>query len=304
MGKPHTYSKRFRYRDFPYLILDTYKAWGKVQPWRLSAVVAYYAVLSLPALLVIIINLVGAIWGVDIVQGRLTDEFTIALGPNAAQTIEKIVQDTQNKDQSVISTVIGITTLLFGASGVLYQLKISLNEIWRIDRPTNFSFWKLASERARSFAFILVIGFLLLISFMVTAAISALNDYLRSIITDAVIYLAYAVDIVSSIAIITVMFALMFKFLPDARIKWRAVWFGAFITAVMFVIGKFLLGLYFGEAKPGSTYGAAGTIVLILLWVSYSCLILFFGAQFTYVYAKTYNILFVPYHRIRKRTIR
>lgn len=304
MGKPHTYSKRFRYRDFPYLILDTYKAWGKVQPWRLSAVVAYYAVLSLPALLVIIINLVGVIWGVDIVQGRLTDEFTIALGPNAAQTIEKIVQDTQNKDQSVISTVIGIATLLFGASGVLYQLKISLNEIWRIDRPTNFSFWKLASERARSFAFILVIGFLLLISFMVTAAISALNDYLRSIITDAVIYLAYAVDIVSSIAIITVMFALMFKFLPDARIKWRAVWFGAFITAVMFVIGKFLLGLYFGEAKPGSTYGAAGTIVLILLWVSYSCLILFFGAQFTYVYAKTYNILFVPYHRIRKRTIR
>ncbi|WP_108424870.1 YihY/virulence factor BrkB family protein [Flagellimonas amoyensis] len=301
MGKPHTYSEQFRYRDFPYLILDTYKAWGKVQPWRLSAVVAYYAVLSLPALLVIIINLVGAIWGVDIVQGRLTDEFTIALGSNAAETIEKIVQDTQNKDQSLISTVIGIATLLFGATGVLYQLKISLNEIWRIDRPTNFSFWKLASERARSFAFILVIGFLLLISFMVTAAISALNDYLRSIITDAVIYLAYAVDIVSSIAIITVMFALMFKFLPDARIKWRAVWFGAFITAVMFVIGKFLLGLYFGMVKPDSTYGAAGTIVLILLWVSYSCLILFFGAQFTYVYAKTYNILFVPYHRIRKR---
>lgn len=301
MGKPHTYSEQFRYRDFPYLILDTYKAWGKVQPWRLSAVVAYYAVLSLPALLVIIINLVGAIWGVDIVQGRLTDEFTIALGSNAAETIEKIVQDTQNKDQSLISTVIGIATLLFGATGVLYQLKISLNEIWRIDRPTNFSFWKLASERARSFAFILVIGFLLLISFMVTAAISALNDYLRSIITDAVIYLAYAVDIVSSIAIITVMFALMFKFLPDARIKWRAVWFGAFITAVMFVIGKFLLGLYFGMVKPDSTYGAAGTIVLILLWVSYSCLILFFGAQFTYVYAKTYNILFVPYHRIRKK---
>lgn len=301
MGKAHTYSKRFKLKDFPHLILDTFKAWRKAQPWRLSAVVAYYAVLSLPALLVIIINLVGAIWGVDIVQGRLTDEFAIALGPNAAETIEKIVQDTQNKDKNLISTIIGIATLLFGASGVLYQLKISLNEIWRIDSPTDFSFWKLASERARSFAFILVIGFLLLISFIVTAAISALNDYLRSLLTEIVVYLAYAVDILSSIAIITVMFALMFKFLPDAKIKWKAVWFGALITAVMFVIGKFLLGLYFGEAKPGSTYGAAGTIVLILLWVSYSCLILFFGAQFTYVYAKTYDILFVPYDELKNK---
>lgn len=300
MGKPHIYSERFKPRDFPHLILDTFKAWSKASPWRLSAVVAYYAVLSLPALLVIIINLVGAIWGVDIVQGRLTDEFAVALGPNAAQTIEKIIEDTQNKDKNLISTIIGIATLLFGASGVLYQLKISLNEIWRIHSPTDFSFWKLASERARSFAFILVIGFLLLISFIVTTAISALNDYLKTLITDIVVYLAYVVDITSSIAIITVMFALMFKFLPDAKIKWKAVWFGALITAIMFVIGKFLLGLYFGEAKPGSTYGAAGTIVLVLLWVSYSCLILFFGAQFTYVYAKTYNILFVPYNELKK----
>jgi membrane protein len=260
--------------------------------------VAYYAVLSLPALLVIIINIVGAIWGVDIVQGRLTDEFSVALGPNAAQTIEEIVQDTQNKDKNLISTLIGIATLLFGATGVFYQLKISLNEIWRIRSSKGFDFWKLVTERAKSFAFILVIGFLLLISFIVTAAIAALNDYLKSLISEAAIYLAYTIDIFSSIAIITVMFALMFKFLPDAKIKWRAVWFGAFITAVLFVIGKFLLGLYFGEAQPGSTYGAAGTIVLVLLWVSYSCLILFFGAQFTYTYAKKYHIYFEPYNEL------
>ncbi|MCK0161712.1 YihY/virulence factor BrkB family protein [Allomuricauda sp. F6463D] len=295
MKEGHTYSERFRLKDFPYLFLDTYKAWNKARPWRLSAVVAYYAVLSLPALLVIIINIVGSIWGVDIVQGRLTDEFTTVLGANAANTIENIVQDTQNEDKNLISTIIGIATLLFGATGVFYQLKISLNEIWRIDGASGFNFWKLVSERAKSFAFILVIGFLLLISFMVTAAIAALNDYLKSLITEVAVYLAYGVDILSSIAIITVMFALMFKFLPDAKIKWRAVWIGAFVTAVLFVIGKFLLGLYFGEANPGSTYGAAGTIILVLLWVSYSCLILFFGAQFTYIYAKAYNILFVPY---------
>jgi len=282
------------------LLLDTYKAWRKAKPWRLSAVVAYYAVLSLPALLVIIINVVGAIWGVDIVQGRLTNEFAVALGPKAAQTIEGIVQDTLNPDKNLISTIIGVATLLFGATGVFYQLKISLNEIWRIEGSPGFDFGRLLKERAKSFAFILVIGFLLLISFIVTAAIAALNDYLKSLITEIAIYLAYAIDISSSIAIITLMFALMFKFLPDAKIKWRAVWFGAFITAVLFVIGKFLLGLYFGEANPASTYGAAGTIVLVLLWVSYSCLILFFGAQFTYVYAKAYNILFVPYNELKK----
>lgn len=298
MKEGHTYAKKFRLKDFPHLFLDTFKAWSKANPWRLSAVVAYYAVLSLPALLVIIINVVGSIWGVDIVQGRLTDEFAAALGPKAAQTIEGIVQDTMNPDKNLISTIIGIATLLFGATGVFYQLKISLNEIWRIEGSPGFNFGKLVKERAKSFAFILVIGFLLLISFIVTAAIAALNDYLKSLITEAAIYLAYVIDISSSIAIITLMFALMFKFLPDAKIKWRAVWFGAFITAVLFVIGKFLLGLYFGEANPGSTYGAAGTIVLVLLWVSYSCLILFFGAQFTYVYAKAYNILFVPYNEL------
>ena len=300
MKEGHTYSERFKLKDFPHLFLDTFKAWSKANPWRLSAVVAYYAVLSLPALLVIIINVVGSIWGVDIVEGRLTNEFSIALGPNAAQTIQDIIQDTQNKDKNLISTIIGISTLLFGATGVFYQLKISLNKIWRISGSPGFNFWKLVTERAKSFAFILVIGFLLLISFIITSAITSLNDYLKSFISEAAVYLAYLVDIISSLGIITVMFALMFKFLPDAKIKWRAVWFGALITAILFVIGKFLLGLYFGEANPGSTYGAAGAIVLVLLWVSYSCMILFFGAQFTYIYAKKYNILFIPYNELDK----
>ena len=185
MKEGHTYSERFKLKDFPHLFLDTFKAWSKANPWRLSAVVAYYAVLSLPALLVIIINVVGSIWGVDIVEGRLTNEFSIALGPNAAQTIQDIIQDTQNKDKNLISTIIGISTLLFGATGVFYQLKISLNKIWRISGSPGFNFWKLVTERAKSFAFILVIGFLLLISFIITAAITALNDYLKSFISVA-----------------------------------------------------------------------------------------------------------------------
>lgn len=286
--------KKFKLKDLPSLILATYKAWDEANPWRLSAVVAYYAVLSLPALLIIIINIVGSIWGTDIVQGRLTTEISTALGSDAAASIETIIAGTRDKEENLISTIIGIGTLLFGATGVFYQLKISLNEIWKIKPNPNANFWKLVTDRARSFAFILVIGFLLLISFIVTAGISTLNEYIRKVLPDVLIYIAYFLDFTVSIAIITVLFALMFRYMPDAKIRWKTVWIGALITAILFVIGKSLLGFYFGEANPGSTYGAAGTIVLILLWVSYSCLILFFGAEFTYVYAKRYGHKITP----------
>ena len=258
-------------------------------PFRLSAIVAYYAVISLPALLVIIINLVGSIWGYEIVQGELTGEFSSALGKDAATSIENIIKETRNSDKNTLSTIIGIGTLLFGATGVFYQLKISLNEIWKIAPKPNAKIWKVITDRILSFAFVLVIGFLLLISFMVTAAISAMTNYIRTVLPDFLVYLSYALDFSLSVGIITVLFALMFKYLPDVKIKWKTVWTGALLTALLFVIGKFLLGLYFGHAEPGSTYGAAGTIVLILLWVSYSSLILFFGAEFTYVYANRYG---------------
>ena len=287
-------NKKFKLKDLPSLIIATYKAWDAANPWRLSAVVAYYAVLSLPALLVIIINIVGAVWGTEIVQGRLTSEISSALGSDAAESIQGIITETQNEEKNVISTIIGIATLLFGATGVFYQLKLSLNEIWQVKPNPDASFWKSITDRARSFAFILVIGFLLLVSFVVTAGISALNDYIKRVLPDILLYFAYLLDFTVSIGIITVLFALMFRYLPDAKIKWKTVWKGAFITAILFVIGKTLLGLYFGAANPGSTYGAAGTIVLILLWVSYSCLILFFGAEFTFVYAKKYGFAIEP----------
>ncbi|MBU2997732.1 YihY/virulence factor BrkB family protein [Cellulophaga baltica] len=286
--------EKFKIKDLPSLIVDTYKAWNEANPFRLSAVVAYYAILSLPALLIIIINIIGSIWGTEIVQGQLTEEISSALGSDAATSIETIIAETQNKEENLISTVIGIGTLLFGATGVFYQLKISLNEIWKIKQDPNASFWKLVTDRARSFAFILVIGFLLLVSFIITAGISALNNYIHRFFPDILVYIAYILDFALSVGIITVLFALMYKYLPDAKIRWKTVWTGAFITAILFVIGKSLLGYYFGEANPGSTYGAAGTIVLILLWVSYSCLILFFGAEFTYMYAKRYGFAIQP----------
>lgn len=281
--------QKFKLKELPSLVAKTYRSWMADDPFRLSAIVAYYTVLALPALLVIIINVIGSIWEVEIIQGQLTDEISAALGKDAAVAIENIIIETSNSENNFISTIIGIATLLFGATGVFYQLKISLNEIWKIKPNPKASIWKIITDRALSFAFILVIGFLLLVSFIVTAAISALNNYIREMLPDVLLYLAYILDFVLSVGLISVLFALMFKYLPDAKIKWKTVWVGAIITAVLFVIGKLLLGIYFGQANPGSTYGAAGSIILILLWVSYSSLILFFGAEFTYVFSQRYG---------------
>tara|TARA_R110002049_G_scaffold223308_4_gene394937 strand:- start:247 stop:1221 length:975 start_codon:yes stop_codon:yes gene_type:complete len=284
----------FKIIDLPSLIIDTFKAWNADNPFRLSAVIAYYAVLSLPGLLVIIINLVGSVWGVEIVQGQLTDEISNALGRDAADSIQSMILDTQNENKSTIATVLGIGTLIFGATGVFYHLQLSLNKIWQITPNNKMSYLKMVLDRARSFAFILVIGFLLLISFLVTTAISTLNNYIRSILPDFIVYIAFVLDFLVSVGIITILFALIFKYLPDAKIKWKTVWIGALITSILFVFGKFLLGLYFGKANPGSTYGAAGAIVLVLLWVSYSCLILFFGAKFTWIYSERYGLGIKP----------
>ncbi|WP_452231870.1 YihY/virulence factor BrkB family protein [Lacinutrix sp. MEBiC02595] len=282
------YSK-FKFADLPTLLVTTYKAWDAENPFRLSAVVAYYAILSMPGLLVIIVNVIGTILGEEIVKGELTNEISRALGRDTANAVETMISETQDGDKNLISTIIGIGTLIFGASGVFYHLQLSLNQIWKIDASLQQTFWRMLMNRARSFTFILVIGFLLLISFIVTAGISALTTFLNRNFQDAVVYMAYFFDIILSLSMITILFALMFKYLPNAKIKWKSVWIGAFITSILFVLGKFLLGLYFGRADFDSTYGAAGTIVLILLWVSYSCLILFFGAEFTWVYAEKYG---------------
>lgn len=281
--------QKFKWKHVPSLVVETYKGWMADEPFRLSAIVAYYAVLSLPALLVIILNAVGSIWGTEVVRAELSGEFTEALGADTAEAIISMIAESSDEQRNLISTIIGVATLIYGATGVFYQLKISLNQIWEIKPDPSAPVKKIVIDRARSFAFILVIGFLLLISFIMTGAIAALSNFISSHLPEVMLYLAYSIDIVVSIGIISVLFALMFKYLPDADIQWRTVWKGAILTAILFTVGKMLLSLYFSQMEPGSTYGAAGSIILILLWASYSCLILFFGAEFTKVYANRYG---------------
>lgn len=281
--------EKFQFRHIPSLIKNTYSALNEDGPFRLSAAVAYYAVLSLPALLVIIVNVTGTVIGADSMENLMASEFGDALGKDAAESVRTMLSESRQNDKNLISSIIGLGTLVFGATGMFYQLQLALNEIWRVEPKPDAKWWKLAIDRARSFAFILVIGFLLLISFVITAGLSAFSDFISRSFSESLIPIAHVFDTVSSLAIITVLFALIFKYLPDATIKWKTVWVGALITSVLFLVGKLLLGFYFGKTDPGSTYGAAGTIVLILLWVSYSCLILFFGAKFTYIYAEKYG---------------
>ena len=283
-------SGKFQFKDLPKLLTNTYKGWISADPYRLGAVIAYYAVISLPGLMVILINIVGAIWGPEIVQGQLTDEIAGVMGSDTADAIKTMIAETQIGNKSLISTIIGIATIIYGSTGVFFHLQISLNKIWEVDDGNTTGIIDIVKNRARSFGFILVIGFLLLISFIITSVISALTNYISEMFPNIVVYLLYLVDWLLSVGIVATLFAMMFKYMPDVKISWRTVWTGAIITALLFVLGKFLLGLYFGQSDPGSTYGAAGSIVLILLWVSYSALIFFFGAEFTKVYSRTYNM--------------
>lgn len=297
---------KFKISELPGILKITYKKWNQKDPFRMSAIVAYYAVLSLPALLVIVINTVGAIWGVEIVTGKLTNEISGALGAETAEYLREIIINTQYSGKSTISTILGIATLIFGATGVIFHLKISINAIWELALTGEMNWRYMVKDRLISFSFILALGFLLLISFVLTTALSVLSDFILQSFPDIILIIAFLIDFIISFGSVTVLFAMIFKYLPDAIIRWKSVWLGALLTSLLFVIGKYLMSLYFGMANPGSTYGAAGSIVLVLIWVSYSCMIFFFGAEFTKVISLKYGYGITPkkhYSRVKQREV-
>ncbi|WP_026967164.1 YihY/virulence factor BrkB family protein [Algoriphagus terrigena] len=279
----------FKVKHLPKLFKETFTLWNKNNPWRLGAVVAYYAVLSLPGLLIVVINSVGAFWGTEIVQGEITQQISDAIGPDAANSVVEIIENSRKDDQSLFATIMGIAILVFGATGVFYQLQISMNEIWSVKVDPNAGIWKLVKDRALSLGFVMVISFLLIISFVVSTALTVLSGFLSRLWEPGLVYLAQFFEFGLSTFVLGLLFVLIFRFMPDMKIKWSSVWLGGFMTSLFFNLGKILLSIYFGAANPNSAYGAAGSVVLILLWVSYSCLILFFGAAFTRIYTEKYE---------------
>ena len=281
--------KKLKLNKIGTLLKITCKKWYNRDPFRESAIIAYYAIFSLPGLLVVVVTLAGYFFGADAVSGRLHSQIGQAMGTATADQIQEIIIAVNKNRDSWWATIIGIAIILFGSTGVFVQLQKSLNTIWEVKATTAKSgVWNFIKTRLFSFGLIMSIAFLLLISLVLSSLLSALGNWTISRTSESFLFIFQIVNFIFSLAIITILFACMFKILPDAKIKWRMVWMGAFFTALLFVIGKSALGLYFGTAHPGSGYGAAGSIILILLWTSYSSMIVFFGAEFIKTYSDYY----------------
>jgi membrane protein len=289
-----TEKNRFRIKHLPSLIKETAINWTKDDPWRLSAVVSYFALLSLPGLLVIVFWILKFFWESEIVEGEIYGQLESALGASAADTIESIFKKASEANTSWLSAILGIGGLVFGATGVFYHLQISINRIWNLKSDPKNGFVRYLIDRTRSFGFVLIIGFLLMISFVVSALLIILEGYIANWFPDVAYHLFIVGEILVSLGVVFVLFALIFKYLPDVIIDWRSVWVGALITTILFAFGKELLSFYFGFSSLGNIYGAAGSVIIILLWVTYSSLILFFGAEFTWVYTKRYGYKMKP----------
>jgi len=256
----------------------------KNDPFEQSAVIAYYTLFSLPSLLVIVISTAGYFYGREALEDTITEQLGSLIGQGAAEAIETMIANAFLESGSVLTILFGLGMLLFGATGAFFQLKRAMNKVWGV-RAKNDNFKRVLLDRAISFGMILVIGFMLLVSLVLSAGIEALGNYLKSFAPDITSVALTFINFLISYIFIGSLFAGVFKILPDIKINWRVTFIGASVTTILFLIGEFLLGFYFGQSDPASVYGGASSVILILLWVFYSCLIMLFGAEFTVQYA-------------------
>ncbi len=276
------------------VLKQTVAEWTEDRAPMLGAALAYYTVFSLAPLLIISIAIAGFVLGDEAARGQVFDQMRSLIGDQGAKATQDMVQSAGAKPSTgIVATITGIVTLLFGASGVFGQLQTSLNIIWGVEPKPGRGVKGLIKDRFLSFGFILVVCFLLLVSLVMSAGITFVAKWAGTM-TAGTEVLAQVINIGLSLTVITVLFALIFKFLPDAKIAWRDVWIGAFVTSLLFTIGKFGLGLYLGTSSVGSSFGAAGSLIVLLLWVYYSSQILFFGAELTQVYANQCGSRILP----------
>lgn len=282
------------FKETGILLKDTFLNWKERDPFRNSTVISYYTIFSLPGLGVIIINLAGYFFGEEAMTNQVSEQISSIVGKEAAQSVQGIIKNAYTSEGFTLSSIISIATLLFGATGVFYQVQQTLNIMWDVEPKPKQKVLKLLKDRLFSFGMILTIGFLLVVSLIASSMITALSNWLAGSFFGVFETLLKVIDLVLSLGFITVLFAAMYKILPDVEIRWKDVWIGALVTSLLFTIAKFGLGIYFGMSNPGSVYGAAGSIILIMLWTTYSGMILLFGAEFTQVYARRYGIRIQP----------
>lgn len=271
--------------DAWHTLRDAAKEWSDDNATRLSAALAFYTILSVAPLFVIAIAIAGMVFGQAEARGALTEQLRGLVGDAGAEVATTTVEHADKPKAGVVATVIGVVTLLMGAAGVFGELQGALNAVWDVKPKPNLGFWVKVRARFLSFGMVLAVGFLLLVSLVASTALSAFGGYLEGLAPGVPVLMRLA-NFVISFVIVTALFALIFKYLPDARVAWKDVWFGAAVTSALFTLGKYLIGLYLGKAGVGSPFGAAGSMVVFVVWVYYSGLILFFGAELTQVVAE------------------
>jgi len=277
------------------LLKNTAIAWVRDKCPQLGAALAYYAVFSLAPLVVVLVGIFGLIYGSsEQAREKILEQLRYFLDPSGLDVVKNIAISVSQPTASALATAIGLLVALFGASGIFGQLQDALNTIWSIRPKPRRELWSFIRARFLSFAMVGGISFLLLLSLIIEGSLHALHDYLQMTIPEGH-YLGLTVFYLFDLGSIVMLFAMLFRYLPDAKIAWRDVWIGAILTAVLFLMGKFLFGLYLGSGAAGSAYGAASALVTLLLWVFYSAQIFLFGAEFTKVYANAYGSRVEPY---------
>lgn len=288
-----TKGKRLNFQTIWELLKQTFDEWSEDKASRLAAALAYYTVFSIAPLLVIVIAIAGLVFGEDAARGEIVTQIQGLVGRSGAEVIETAIQNANQPATGTIASIISIVALLFGALGVFAQLQDALNTIWEVQPKPGRPVKGFIRRNILSFSMVLGIGFLLLVSLVISAVLAGISTYFSHLVPGFE-FLWQAINFLVSFAVTTFLFAMIFKFLPNVHIKWGDVWIGAIITSLLFSIGRFLLGWYLGNGSFGSAYGAAGSLVIILAWVYYAAQILFFGAEFTQVYARRYGSQIVP----------
>jgi membrane protein len=276
------------------LLKDTITEWNEDNVPLLAAALAYYTVFSLAPLLVIAIAIAGAFFGEEAARQEIAGQIQGMVGKDGAEAIQTMIQNAHRPDSGgTVATVLGVMTLLLGASGVFGQLQTALNTIWEVKPKPGQGIKGFLQSRFLSFAMVLVIGFLLLVSLILSAVLAGVSRFFGNVIPGFAA-VGETLNFVISFGVTTFLFAAIYKFLPDVKVPWKNLWIGAAATALLFTIGKFLIGLYLGNSGISSTYGAAGSLVVILVWIFYSAQILLIGAEFTQVYSKYKGVPIAP----------
>jgi membrane protein len=267
------------------VVVATFKNWFAHDSMAESAALAYYTVFSLAPVLLVVVTIAGVVFGADAVRGRIVSQFGGLMGREQAEMVQTMLQKSQEQQSKGLAAAIGLITLIVGATAVFSQLQASLNRIWGVQPKPGHFFKDFIRKRLMSFAIVIAIGFLLLVSLVVSAAVEGLQNYVAERMAGEALWMEWA-NALLSFALFTLLFAMIYRILPDAKIPWRDVWLGAFVTALLFVLGKWAIGLYLGRTAVTSMFGAAGSLIVLLLWVYYASFIVLMGAEFTYAFSR------------------